>query len=192
MAATDETGWDAPAKVAALRAEGASGGLAHIFTSDDACLQRFLRARRGDVPKALDMLLEHQKWRRAETPWWPHACCPLQHIAADWRSKKAYVSPAPCPEGSVVAFVQAALHDKNEERLNLKRFIVSRRAAQRALAAGRAPPPPTHARPPSLLSHAVLSERRGVRAPGRVQRSAQAQPDDHHSVLYWLWLQRWL
>jgi hypothetical protein len=142
MAAADESGWDAPAKVAALRAEGASSGLAHIFTSDDACLQRFLKARKGDVGKALVMLLEHQKWRRAETPWWPLACCPLQHIAADWRSKKAYVSPTPCPEGSVVAFVQAALHDKNEERLDLKRFIVSARARARARAAAHSPPPP--------------------------------------------------
>jgi hypothetical protein len=119
----DESAWATPALVAALREAGTRAGLAHIFTADEACLQRFLCARKGDVPKALAMLLAHQAWRRSETPWWPRACCPLPHIAADWRSGKAYLSPYPDATGSTVAFVRAALHDKNEARLDLKRFI---------------------------------------------------------------------
>jgi hypothetical protein len=94
MAANEST-WATPALVEELRAAGTKGGLAHIFTADEACLQRFLRARRGDVAQALAMLLAHQAWRRSETPWWPRACCPLAHIAADWRSGKAYISPTP-------------------------------------------------------------------------------------------------
>ena len=114
--------WDSPDKVAELRTAGSREGLAYIFSSDDACLRRFLRARRGDVAKALHMLLEHQKWRRSETPWWPHRSCPLEHIAADWRAGKAYIHGQD-KAGSTLAFVQAALHDKNEDRQQLKRFI---------------------------------------------------------------------
>jgi hypothetical protein len=114
--------WDSPEKIAELRAAGAREGLAYIFSSDDACLRRFLRARRGDVAKALHMLLEHQAWRRSETPWWPHRSCPLEHIAEDWRAGKAYIHGED-GTGSTLAFVQAALHDKNEDRLQLKRFI---------------------------------------------------------------------
>jgi hypothetical protein len=121
----DESAWATPALVAELREAGAASpeGLAYIFSSDQDCLQRFLRARRGDVPKALAMLLAHQAWRREETPWWPRACCPLEHIVKDWQSCKAYLSPQPDASGSTVAFVRAALHDKNEARLDLKRFI---------------------------------------------------------------------
>jgi hypothetical protein len=118
---SEET-WDTPEKVTAIRAAGKEAGLAHIFLSDEELLRRYLRARRGDIKLTTAMLLETQKWRRAETPWWPHQCCPLSHIAADWKSGKAYVHGEDST-GSPLAFVQAALHDKNEARETLKQFI---------------------------------------------------------------------
>jgi hypothetical protein len=120
--AMSEERWDSPAKIAELRAAGEAGGLARIFRSDEDCLKRFLRARRGDTAKALQMLLEHQAWRRSETPWWPAKACPLPSIAEDWKAGKAYIHGED-KTGSTLAFVQAALHDKNEDRAQLKRFI---------------------------------------------------------------------
>ena len=122
MAAAAEERWDSPAKLAELRAAGEAGGLARIFRADEDCLKRFLRARRGDTGKALQMLLEHQAWRRSETPWWPAKACPLPSIAEDWKAGKAYIHGED-KTGSTLAFVQAALHDKNEDRAQLKRFI---------------------------------------------------------------------
>ena len=121
--ADEEGTWDSPAKVAELTGLGEKEGLALIFRSDECLLKRFLRARRGDAAAALAMLLAHQAWRRTETPWWPLSACPLEHIRSDWEMGKAYLAPFTDASGCTVAFVRAALHDKHEDRQQLKRFI---------------------------------------------------------------------
>ena len=68
------------------------------------------------------MLLEHQAWRKAETPWWPLAAAPLESVREDFASLKAY-HDGEDGEGGPITWVRAALHDKNEDRAQLKRFL---------------------------------------------------------------------
>jgi hypothetical protein len=115
--------WDDAASVASFRAAEAASEtrLASIFL-DEPTIQRFLRARRGDVPAALAMLLEHQAWRRAETPWWPLAAPPMDGLRDDCASLKAYLDGEDA-DGGPITWVRAARHDKNEDRAQLKRFL---------------------------------------------------------------------
>jgi hypothetical protein len=115
--------WDDAAAVAAFRAAEATGAtrLAPIFL-DDATVQRHLRARKGDVPAALAMLLEHQAWRKVETPWWPLTAAPVASIHEDFACLKAYHDGEDA-EGGPITWVRAALHDKNEDRAQFKRFL---------------------------------------------------------------------
>jgi len=113
--------WDSDEKVDQLIAAGA-GKLCRIFASDKECLRRFLRARRGKVEKAMEMLLEHQNWRKSETPWWPKSSVDLSSIKSDLESCKAYTHGVD-KDGCPLTFVRAGLHDKNEDRAQLKRFM---------------------------------------------------------------------
>ena len=84
--------WDSPAAVASFRAAEAASAtrLAPIFLDDDT-VKRFLRARKGEPGAALSMLLEHQAWRKAETPWWPLAAAPAEGLREDFACLKAYL-----------------------------------------------------------------------------------------------------
>lgn len=113
--------WDSEEKLSALR-DAARGKLGQIFCNDSETLKRFLRARKGKEDKALKMLLEHQEWRKTETPWWPLKALDITTIATDLSSLKAYTHGAD-KEGCPLTFVRAALHDKNEDRAQLKRLM---------------------------------------------------------------------
>lgn len=120
---SDSPSWDSPAAIASFRsAEAASATrLAPIFLDDDT-IKRFLRARRGEPGAALSMLLEHQAWRKAETPWWPLAAAPAEGLREDFACLKAYLDGEDA-DGGPITWVRAALHDKNEDRAQLKRFL---------------------------------------------------------------------
>jgi hypothetical protein len=113
--------WDTDEKVEALRVAG-RGKLGRIFYDDTDTLKRFLRARKGKEEKALKMLLEHQEWRKSDTPWWPLKALDISTIASDLASLKAYTHGTD-REGCPLTFVRAALHDKNEDRAQLKRLM---------------------------------------------------------------------
>ena len=115
--------WDGPAAIASFRsAEAASATrLAPIFMDDDT-IKRFLRARRGEPGAALSMLLEHQAWRKAETPWWPLAAAPAAGLREDFACLKAYLDGEDA-DGGPITWVRAALHDKSEDRAQFKRFL---------------------------------------------------------------------
>lgn len=114
---------DSPAKVAALQARVA-GTISPALVDNADALRRVLRARRGHVSAAADMLGVTQEWRRRETPWWPASAIPLHMIDAAVRSGKAYIHGAR-DDGGPLLWVRVALHDKNEDRVALRRYIVA-------------------------------------------------------------------
>lgn len=115
--------WDDAASIAAFRTLESSSPtrVASLFL-DDETIKRFLRARRGVAADALAMLLEHQAWRRTDTPWWPCDPPPLEGVQQDNASLKAYLCGED-GEGGPITWVRAGLHDKNEDRAQLKRFL---------------------------------------------------------------------
>lgn len=114
---------DSPAKVVALQTRLGSTISPALVDNDDA-LRRVLRARRGHVSAAADMLGVTQEWRRKETPWWPASAIPLHMIDAAARSGKAYIHGAR-DDGGPLVWIRAALHDKNEDRVAQRRFIIA-------------------------------------------------------------------
>lgn len=116
--------YDGPEKLAALKLLVAASEIDvdAVFSEDDECLKRFLRARKGHEDAALKMLLENQAWRKAECPWWPRRAIPLDLIKSDILSGKAWVAGR-AGNGGPVTWVLPRLHDKNEDRTQLSRFV---------------------------------------------------------------------
>jgi hypothetical protein len=118
----DESTWDCPPLVAAVRALG-EGSLDPLFSGDTAHLQRFLRARRGDPKKALEMLLAHQEFRASETPWWPATNVPLDMVREDVLGGKAFIEVGRDKVGRPVSFVRVKLHNASQDRDSCHRFV---------------------------------------------------------------------
>jgi hypothetical protein len=121
----DEGTWDCKERVDALRALSKRDGdsLDVIFTEDTECLKRFLRARRGDVPKALEMLLAHQTFRLTDTPWWPVQNAPLDSMSEDIHGGKAWVDVGRDKLGHPVSFIRVKLHDASQDAAKSHRFV---------------------------------------------------------------------
>jgi len=95
--------------------------LSPLLCSEES-LRRYLIANKGKIEGAGEALLATQAYRRAETPWWPKAACPLDQIQSDVESGKAFINGADA-SGCPLVWVRASLHDKHEDRAQLKRFI---------------------------------------------------------------------
>jgi hypothetical protein len=118
---SDESTWDTPALVAAVLAAGGTA-LDPLFR-DAATVRRYLRARRGDVGKALDMLMKTQAWRREATPAWPAANAAVELVRKDVASGKAYIHGVD-RKGRPLTFVRVCLHDAREAREEIERFVL--------------------------------------------------------------------
>ena len=95
--------------------------LSPVMCSEES-LRRYLIANRGNIEGAGEALLATQTYRRTETPWWPKSACPLDQIKSDIESGKAYIDGED-ESGCPLVWVRAFLHDKHEDRTQLKRFI---------------------------------------------------------------------
>lgn len=109
------------AQLATLVRLAGERGLGKDFAAPEPAL-RFLRARKNDVKPALEMLVKYAAWRAETTPWWPAKGCPLEHIEKPLKRGVAYFD-GETPQGHPLLWVRPRLHDKNEERIVVKRFI---------------------------------------------------------------------
>ena len=117
---SDESTWDTDAQVARLRAS-AGAALDPLFRNDAQACRRFLRACRGDAAQAATLLLEHQEWRRLETPRWPAAQVDEGLVRGDVASGKGFVHGRD-RRGHPLGWIRVSLHDAAEPREEVANF----------------------------------------------------------------------
>lgn len=90
MSSAIEDHWDDQSKVTSVRSLLPDANISSYLCDDEANLKRFLRARKGDVHKALELLKTHSEWRKTACPNWPNSTIEYSLVADECNSGKAW------------------------------------------------------------------------------------------------------
>jgi len=118
----EEKLWDTTEQIELFQSYAKENNLDPYFINDILQCRRFLRARKGNVPQAVEMAINNQQWRRENTPNWPKTTIPLDRIKEDINCKKAYCYGTD-KKGRPVAWIRVKLHDANEDRQQIHDFV---------------------------------------------------------------------
>lgn len=123
MAAEDQ--WDSTDKVVSLRSliRSPDINIPSYLSDDEPLLKRFLRARKGDCAKALELLKAHSEWRKTACPNWPNSTIEYSLVADECNSGKAWCFGSD-RKGRPLAWVIVSKHLATTDRKVIRDFTI--------------------------------------------------------------------
>ena len=123
MSTSGEFFWDEPSKLQQLQSLLPETNISPKLCNDEALLRRFLRARKGDVHQAFELLKEHSNWRSKHCPNWPNGQIDFSLVADECNSGKAWCFGYD-RKGRPLAWVIVAKHLASTDRKVIRDFTV--------------------------------------------------------------------